>query len=514
MLSHDEDPRIGCHPTVSLPEWNELLSISASEKSRTGKTSITVICGPKSSGKSTFSRLLTNRLLTSSTHQRIDSSIAFLDLDPGQPEFSPPGQISLILLSKPNLGPPYSHPDGSRGGCRIIRAHSIAAVSPSSDPAFYLTCATDLLSCYRNMLSPVRVPLVINTPGWILGTGLELLINLIERAQPTQIIYMSEDGPQDVVESLQDAAKSITVVTLPSQPIEYLSRTGAHLRTMQYMSYFHLSPRSMQDPIWDPDPITSMAPLEVKYGGKASGILGVMCLGEHPPARMVRDTIDGAVVAIVVIEDMAAIHGSRGSEIVGVNSYDQSTEDTPKYMYDGNEEVVKLHPAEDFRQLEKPLIFETPEGIPYFSPENGASLDPTYSHTIGLAIVRGIDVKRRRLQLLTPISAEIVGDIRASGKKIILVSGNLDTPGWAYLEVLYKRSASTTEVKKQRRLVETAHESGDEETDAQLVSCLGDHGNVFEDEPWVEILPGDKGRDAGSQVWRVRRDLGKTGQGA
>jgi polynucleotide 5'-hydroxyl-kinase GRC3/NOL9 len=502
---------MGYHPTVSPPEWNEALSISASERSKHGSAFVTMICGPKSSGKSTFSRLLTNRLLTTSSTQEIDSHIAFLDLDPGQPEFSPPGQLSLHLLSKPNFGPPFAHPDGLASGTKIIRAHSIAAVSPSSDPDFYSTCATDLFSHYVDVLLPMHCPLVINTPGWILGTGLELLISLVKIVRPTRVIYMSQDGPREAVESLQDAVKSSPVLTLPSQPTEYLPRTSAHLRTMQYMSYFHQDTMGSGDRVWNSDPVTLLVPLEVSYTGKAAGILGIMCLGEQPSIEMVRDTIDGSIVALVVIEDMAAILSSKGNEKIEGSIEVQPGEDIS--MDNNSEEVGRSHFTDQpYRGLEDHLILHTPEGIPYLNPANTTGLNPTYSHTIGLALVRGIDVRRQRLQLLTPISLNTIKDIRASGKVIILVSGKLDTPGWAYLEALYKKDAHKKEDAEQHESGERSQESGDKGVNA-LTDGQQDHGNGFENAPWIEVLRGDKGRDVGARVWRVRRDLGKIGDG-
>ncbi len=501
------------HPTMSSPEWNELLSKSASSRSKDGKASVTMVCGPKSSGKSTFSRLLTNRLLTVSQPEGTELPVAFLDLDPGQPEFSPPGQLSLLVLSNPNFGPPFSHPDPSKSGTKLIRAHSISAVSPSSDPDFYMACTTDLISCYLNLLLPIQPPLVINTPGWILGTGLELLTSLIREARPTQVIYMSQDGPHEVVESLQAASKSMPVLNLPSQPTENLPRTNVHLRTMQYMSYFHLDPMNLENCVWNSNPITSMAPLEVKYAGKAAGILGIMCLGEKPSARMLRDTIDGSLVAVVVIDDVA-IFSSKSNKKMDENVTEQSGEDISTMMSNSNKSVANLRFNKQIhRRVENSFILHTPEGIPYFNPTNAWSLDPSCSHTIGLAIVRGIDVRQQRLQLLTPIHTDTIKDIKASGKEIILVSGKLDTPGWAYLEALYKKHADLKEDNMLREPDETKQDSGDEDEEAEVATSPRDHTDGSENVPWVEVLQGDKGRDGGARVWRVRRDLGKTGGG-
>ena len=35
----------------------------------------------------------------------------------------------------------------------------------------------------------------------------------------------------------------------------------------------------------------------------------------------------------------------------------------------------------------------------------------------------------------------------------------------------------------------------------------------FQNAPWVEKLEGSRGRGVGARVWRVRRDLGRNGDG-
>lgn len=57
-------------------------------------------------GKSTFARFLTNYLMTAGADSR---SIAFLDLDIGQPELGPPGMLSLHVVTAPLVSPPHAH---------------------------------------------------------------------------------------------------------------------------------------------------------------------------------------------------------------------------------------------------------------------------------------------------------------------------------------------------------------------------------------------------------------------
>lgn len=464
-----------------------------------------MICGPKSSGKSTFAKLLTNKLLSK-------RSIALLDLDPGQPEYSPPGQLALMHIREPNLGPPFSHPiPGTRN--KLIRAHSIGAISPSLDPSLYMACALDLFLHYRNLLSTIPLcPLIINTPGWIQGTGLEILVELISKLAPTEVIYMSQEGPDEVVSSLQEACTSAPVLTLPSQISEYTTRTAAHLRTMQYMSYLHLSPGAEASILsWTSQPLTFLPPWQIRYSGENPGILGIMCYGEQPPQILLTDTINGSLVAVVVIEDFAAIPGWASKTSQSGEEPSLTTDQQPFVDEDTKIEVFNeesLHPAD----ISHPIIIETAEGIPYFNPLNTISLNPKYSRSIGVALVRGIDTKNRRIQVLTPISPSVIEEVRDAGKSIVLISGKLDTPGWAYTEELTQKmektiKTSTGEMEIDEETVRAEDEGRIDQKDP--ISVEG----AFKSAPWIEKLEGSQGRGNGSRVWRVRRDLGRVGDG-
>ncbi|KAG0647163.1 Polynucleotide 5 -hydroxyl-kinase GRC3 [Hyphodiscus hymeniophilus] len=501
-------------PIISAPEWNEALSrfSAPSEVSRS-----ILVCGPKSSGKSTFTKLLSNRLLSTTTERistkgRASPGVAILDLDPGQAEYSVPGQLSLVHIKKPNFGPPFSHPVPG-GTDRIVRAHSLAAITPAMDPSLYMACALDLFAHYRNLLSTVpSCPLIINTPGWVFGTGLEILVDLITKLRPTEVVYMSQEGPSEVVESLRDAAKATPVITLPSQVSKYVTKTAAHLRAMQSMSYFHVI-SDKENLAWNVQPLSSMPPWEIRYCGDSAGILGIMCYGEQPPSDLLLESINGSVLAVVVLEDMAAIPGWQEQEREVSNDdqmlhsdqpYTLDTEDTELRVFDDG----SLHP----QRVETPLIVRTPEDIPYFNPANAISLDPRHSRCIGLALVRGIDITRRRLQIITPISVNSIAEINDSAKSIVLVSGKFDTPGWAYTEeMMQKRSLKKAGNAQTEDSLDA--EEGGEESDADDNGQEGKPpGESFQNAPWVERQESSQGRAVGSRVWRVRRDLGRSGE--
>ncbi|KAI1443167.1 hypothetical protein F5Y02DRAFT_225177 [Annulohypoxylon stygium] len=495
--SADGPKRIPLQDLVSPPEWNReiarLVNIS------TSKPCSIMITGPKSSGKSTFGKILANRLITDqlqgSKHQA-HRGVAVLDFDPGQPEYCVAGQVALVLLTEPIFSPSFCRPLSSPE-IRIVRSHALASVSPASDPDLYLEAAMDLMTHYRNALG--RYPLVVNTAGWIQGTGLDLLTSLITDLRPTEVIYMSEYGPGEVVDALQESCKASGFSTLPSQASQLTSRTAAHFRSMQTMAYFHAEPESTGTADyhiqWNPKPLTTIAPWQVSYKGSNRGIFGIMCYDYQAPLDLLADTINGTILAIVGVENTEAFRSTAGN-----GRADLSNDAAPNMMDIDNDHAPK--PVSPFSRLSETLITTTPEGIPFINTANGATLDPKFSHSLGLALVRGIDIENGTLQLLTPLSSGSIEEVTSKGGKIVLISGKFDTPSWAYTEELYYEAQG-----KAIEALDTAQDSADDTSDAEN----GDIGITDTTPvPWIEVLRGNEKRGAGSKVWRVRRDLGKT----
>ncbi|KAI1770187.1 hypothetical protein F4818DRAFT_433726 [Hypoxylon cercidicola] len=493
--SADGPKKTALQDLVSPPEWNR--EIAKLVKISQSKPCSVIITGPKSSGKSTFGKILTNRLITdrsSDSKRRAHREVAVLDLDPGQPEYCVAGQVALVRLTGPVLGPSFCRPLGS-SEVRVVRSHALASVSPASDPELYLEAAMDLMTRYRNTLG--SYPLVINTPGWIQGTGLDLLMSLIGSLRPTEVVYMSESGPAEVVEALRESCKVSSFSTLPSQASQLTSRTAAHLRSMQTMSYFHAE--TIESPTrWNASPLTTMPPWQVSYLGPNRGVFGVMCYDYQAPLDLLADAINGTVVAMVGVENTKAFRCS--TEHVEVST--EKGNNAADHMMDIDDKVESEEVVSPFTNLAQKIISTTPEGIPIINTADGTTLDPRYSRSIGLALVRGIDIENGVLQLLTPLPLESIESFQSGGEEIVLVSGKFDTPSWAYTEGLYYRAGGEgddgTDAEEPVETIDDMQGSGDftGTTDATPA-------------PWIEALHGNQKRGAGSKVWRVRRDLGR-----
>lgn len=344
--------------------------------------------GAKSSGKSTLNRLLCNMIVTRPGGQKV----TYLDIDPGQPEFGAPGQISMVEVTSPLLGPSYSHlATAHNSRFRLIRAHNIAATSFKDDPDHYVNCVLDLM---RHL--PRNVPLIVNSCGRVSGTGAGVLIQLLSQLRITDAVCLQPlDGELD--EQLKAVAPNIH--TVGKRTVNAATRTPAEQRAMQTMAYFH-GKNGHAEESWNSKPINMMRPWTVNYSGPKPGIAAILSYGQAPQPEFLAEVIDGMVVALVVPED----------DLIDPTS-------------------VERTPQED---------------LPYIvSHMHGSSLpmDPRRSHCVGMALVRGIDAQNKRVHLLTPLSQAEIAELMR--RQVVLVRGGFDCPEWAYLEDMYLNDSST-----------------------------------------------------------------------
>ncbi|KAI0160142.1 hypothetical protein GGR57DRAFT_408259 [Xylariaceae sp. FL1272] len=504
--SEDGPKKIALQDLRSPAEWNkELATLLSTKKSKPLSAMIT---GPKSSGKSTFGKILTNRLLTSPSispqrHSGVDG-VAILDLDPGQPEYCVAGQIALVLVTKPIFSPSFCRPE-TIPETRVVRSHSLANVSPASNPDLYLEMAVDLMTYYRNTLA--TYPLVINTPGWIQGTGLDLLVSFIELLRPAEVIYMSKTGPAEVVTSLEEACSIARFTTLPSQAGQSSIRSAAHLRSMQMMSYFHDRSKHPQagaesGSAWSPVPISSSAPWQVNYLGPNPGVLGIMCYDSHLQSGYVADAISGTILAAVEVESGKAFRNVLNGTLDGDSPSTGEADRSSGMDIDGMQSTqTNLHPLHLVRER---LVTHTPEGLPFIDTSHGLTLDPRFSRSIGLVLLRAIDTRTGCLHLSMPITMEQFKDVEERGGQIVLVGGKFDSPTWAYTEYLYNRSAGDEEDESDS--IKRNDTSADDSENGNE-TFNGTQDSV----PYIEVHSAHQKRGAGSKAWRVRRDLGRLG---
>uniref|UniRef100_A0A8D2AP70 Polynucleotide 5'-hydroxyl-kinase NOL9 n=1 Tax=Sciurus vulgaris TaxID=55149 RepID=A0A8D2AP70_SCIVU len=151
----------------ALAALEELVSVSSDG------CPVILVCGDQDVGKSTFNRYLINQLLNSIP------CIDYLECDLGQTEFTPPGCISLLNVTEPVLGPPFTH---QRTPQKMVY---YGKPSCENNCENYIEIIKYVFSSYKR-----ECPLIINTMGWVADEGLLLLMDLIRLLSPTHVVQL------------------------------------------------------------------------------------------------------------------------------------------------------------------------------------------------------------------------------------------------------------------------------------------------------------------------------------
>lgn len=197
---------LACSTTPGKPDDSRKLSTI--HKSSTVTENCTefrmAICGAKGVGKSTFLRYALNRILTEAAtgpatinanddkqvEHKLRHQVAILDADVGQPEMSPPGLLTLTVVSEPLLTPPHYRSMAEFPHDKQF-SYFFGSVTSRNDPHRYMEIIHRLVHDYEEHFMPLGIPLLVNLDGWVKGLGYELLCNLLkEIIRPTNVIQI------------------------------------------------------------------------------------------------------------------------------------------------------------------------------------------------------------------------------------------------------------------------------------------------------------------------------------
>jgi polynucleotide 5'-hydroxyl-kinase GRC3/NOL9 len=314
------------------------------------------------------------------------STVAYLDCDLGQPEFTPSGFISLHLVRQPIIGTSFTHLSlAQEGKSSSNKMHYLGSATPKNNPAFYLWAISDLIEYYSTLTDEdgQSIPLVINTQGWYKGLGSDLLLEIHRMARPSIAFDFSDSNASNGYAAY---GSSSTAVIDPAGETEVVQIqpyvtpengppriNASDLRALQFISYFHMKPTllsstsaSAQHPTWDfSTSLLARRPYSVHWSTFSSIKLAVSDSVRF--ADLLR-ALDASIVAL-------------------------------------REEL-----AEDVQE----------EGSLLRSYERGFGQNT--SQTLGLGLIRSIDVKAQSFHVITPLPTSTLQRVNA------ITKGDIEVP--------------------------------------------------------------------------------------
>lgn len=375
VLEHEEN-LCGIHYDRStLKCLNSLTQVAVS------KPQSVFVLGAKNCGKSTFTKTLLNNVVLAT-----EKEVAYLDMDPGQSEFSVPWTLSLTVHSEPCFQPFLPKENEKNRFCYY------GFNSPAELPDHYVRCCKFLFKHYEQNFKPQGIPLVINTPGWIRGFGKELLIEITSIFNPLLLVYLTHNNSVNLQNfepdefEAQDNPDDEVLADLTYQDLSVLRGTrraskfsAALLRIHNKLLYFH----RLASKFDFSQHTLAYLPLKLSYTEKLAAIcvLAVEQKDLNPPDVLL--LVEASIMALCLIHPSAFPNVSASSP-------------------------------------------------PYMNGDDFTSIDLSKTEFAGLCMVHSVNTKDRYLNLYLPgnyreISAKIERFL-AKGYKLVLVRGDGELP--------------------------------------------------------------------------------------
>eukprot|EP00347_Sterkiella_histriomuscorum_P020668 403336927 len=161
-------------------------SLSKIKELSSNKSIIILINGVQNSGKSTFISCLANQFQSLRNHE-----VYLLDADPGQPNFTLAGQVSLSKINDLIL----TNQDFTR--VEKLKSIFINNSSPQMNINYYVNAVADLMEVYHNQPQISKIKnrvLLVNTCGWVEGLGSMIQMQSVKEIRPNIVVTMQKQG--------------------------------------------------------------------------------------------------------------------------------------------------------------------------------------------------------------------------------------------------------------------------------------------------------------------------------
>lgn len=180
------------------------------------RSSITVIAGSKSTGKTTLVKGIVNNI------NLAKQKVALLALDTDNSEFASPGTMSLSLKGS-EFGKSFPNKVDE-----VYYGYSNVA----SNPDHYTNCCKRLIDVYERKYSSNGIHLVVDTAGPVKGIYGDVLSNICQRLEPNHFILLKVDE-EESSDSIK--CKQLSVLSASKR----LTTSGYLMKQHNILTYFH-----------------------------------------------------------------------------------------------------------------------------------------------------------------------------------------------------------------------------------------------------------------------------------
>ncbi|KAK5781313.1 hypothetical protein RI543_001153 [Arxiozyma heterogenica] len=303
-------------PLTISSQWRNVLERLYFEHINSHLDTRIMIIGGKNSGKSTFLRLLTEKILNTESNKGpdfIDNDrlVWYMDLDPGQPEYSNPECVSLGQIKKhkniTTLGTTFG-----QCGYTPLRQHFVGVNSPQENPELYLSLIDNLFNFFEEQYFTGTS--LLNLPGWIKGFGIHIINHVIKKYKPTHLLILEHTGksnfeeifiPESFNSNLRENYFSTIIRLLPHQSVStnsdsynQLKFQSSQLRIFRMLLLFHKQFQKDSEFFdFDFKPLLSHAPLQISID-KDSCISGIYFMEEFQ--QLHKDDIKNCLETCIV----------------------------------------------------------------------------------------------------------------------------------------------------------------------------------------------------------------------
>ncbi|KAJ0174247.1 hypothetical protein K1T71_010393 [Dendrolimus kikuchii] len=237
---------LGCSLYLSRPMrvlethsvWDGVITCGLAPESRG------IVCGGKSTGKSTFLRFCVNKLLA-------DGPVLVIDLDPGQAEFTVAGNISATVVDMPLLGINFTHLK------RPDRMLNIGLINTMDKPSLYIDAVNSLITYCKNQEEFKNMPWIVNTMGMCNNMGLKFIMYTILKINPTYLLQIDSRKAKKRFESGLDQ-ESIKQLYYTSFNNDYILKTIEMPENFNYEYFVTVHTECLKN-------VYSIAPRDERY---------------------------------------------------------------------------------------------------------------------------------------------------------------------------------------------------------------------------------------------------------